>query len=187
VFGHKQVVRQYLEQKVAGGAAITYTYVVNSGFLDWGLQYSFLVNWKEGNPEVYDGGDTVFTSTSLSTVGKAVVAVLTHPEETKNRQVQVEDVKVTQNKLIELARKADPEKVGKWKFVPTAIKDVEKSTDEAVAKGDFSGLLFLNQLKLSMFGGAEYGQPYQVDNKTLGLTGGVSDEEIVEIWKKVLA
>lgn len=186
VFGHKIATRKHLEAKVAAGADITYTYLINSGFLDWGLEHSFIFNWRDGKPEIYDGGDVPFTSATLQHVGQAVVGVLTHPEETKNRQVVVSSTEITQNKLFELAKKAAPEKANSWELVPSKVVDVEKSNAESVSKGDFSFPVIFNQLKLSVFGGKAYGQPLKDDNELLGVKH-LTDDEIVAVWKKILA
>jgi hypothetical protein len=45
VFGYKLATRKYIEEKVKAGADITYTYVINAPFLDWGLETGFLFDW----------------------------------------------------------------------------------------------------------------------------------------------
>lgn len=187
VFAHKKQIREYLEEKIASGANITYTYVVTSGFLDWGLDKSLIINWRDGKPEVYDSGDQPVSLALLSDIGKSVVGVLTHPEETKNRQVVVSSVVTSQNKLLALAKEANPEKVGKWESVHVKFSDVEKSNAEAIEKGDYSFPIMLEQLKFTMFGGAAYGQPLKDNNEILGVKGNLSDDDLVELWKKMLA
>ena len=46
----------------------------------------------------------------MDSVGQAVVGVLSHPEETKNRFVYVKDINISQNQLFEIAKKVDPGK-----------------------------------------------------------------------------
>ena len=182
VFGYKLAIRQHLEEKVAAGAEITYTFVVNSGFLDWGLEHSFLLNWKGGKPEIYDSGNQLFSATTLESVGQAVVGVLSHPAETKNRQVNVQSIQVSQNKLLEIAKKVDPAR--KWEPVAVSTKDVESSTSESLSKGDYSMGVMYDQIKLSIFAEG-YGQPLEDENELLGITK-KTDADIVAIWKKLL-
>jgi hypothetical protein len=185
VFAHKVAMRKHIEEKVNAGAKITYTYVINSGFLDWGLQMNFLLNWKGGKPEIYDGGDNLFSATTLASVGQGVVGVLSHFEETKNRSVYIQDVQISQNKLLALAKKVAPEK----SFEPVAIKlaDIEKFSNESMAKGEITMAVMFNYLFLSIFGGKEYGQPFvNDDNKLLGIAG-KTDADVEAIWKQYLA
>jgi hypothetical protein len=183
VFGYKVAIRQYIEEKVAAGAKITYTYVVNGGFLDWGLEHSFLLNWKEGKPELFDGGDSPASSTTLENSAQAVVGVLNHPEETKNRQVIVEDIQITQNQLLAIAKKVDPKRT--WEPIVVDTKELAKSNAAKVASGDFSLPVIFDQLKLSVFGGETYGQPYKNDNALLGITP-KTEADIEAIWKGLL-
>ena len=73
----------------AANPEFTYTFVRNGAFLDWGIEQSFLLDLKLGKPRIFDGGDQFFASTTLESVGQAVVGVLKHPDETKNRAVYV--------------------------------------------------------------------------------------------------
>jgi uncharacterized protein YbjT (DUF2867 family) len=185
VFGYKVAIRKYLEEKVAAGAKISYTFVVNSGFLDWGLEHNFLLNWKAGKPEIFDSGDQLFSATSLESVGQAVVGVLTHLEETKNRQVKVQDLQVSQNQLLAIAKKVDPKRT--WEPVPINVKELEVSVAEKLAGGDYSMGVMYDQIKLSMFGGNEYGQPFESnDNELLGVAGNKTDADIEAILKTLM-
>jgi hypothetical protein len=46
VFGYKVATREYIEEKVKAGAGITYTYVINAPFLDWGIEVGFLLDCR---------------------------------------------------------------------------------------------------------------------------------------------
>lgn len=142
----------------------------------------FLLNWREGKPEIYDSGDQLFSTTTLESVAQAVVGVLSHPEETKNRQVKIQDLQISQNKLIEIAKKVDPKR--KWEPIAVSTKDVEKSTAESLAKGDFSHGVIFDQLKLSIFAEG-YGQPLVDENELVGVTG-KTDADVEAIWKRLL-
>lgn len=152
--------------------------------MDWGLEHSFLLNWKEGKPEIFDSGDQLFSATTLESVGQAVVGILSHPEETKNRQVKVQDVQVSQNKLLALAKKVDPKR--KWEPIAVNTKDLEKSNLESLSKGDYSLRVLFDQLKLSVAGGEAYGQPYEDENELLEVVGKKTDADIEAIWKRLL-
>ncbi|KAL2062759.1 hypothetical protein VTL71DRAFT_5831 [Oculimacula yallundae] len=184
VFGYKVATRKHLEEKVAAGAKITYTYVVNSGFLDWGLDEGFLLDWKSAEPKLYNGGEYEFSATSLASVGQAVVGVLSHLEETQNRTVYVQDITVSQKKLLEIARKVAPEK--KWSPVKVNLDDQEKWANGKLAEGDYSDGVMYTYLNVVMFQDG-YGARFEkLDNELLGVTG-KTEADVEEIFTKLFA
>ena len=156
--------------------------VTNGPFLDWGIEVGFVLGWQAGQPHIYDGGDIPFSATSLASVGQGVVGILEHPDETKNRDVYIEDIKITQNKLLELAKKAAPEK--KWEPVSASLDELIKTSDEKLAAGDYS--VILNYILRALYD-PSYGSAFEkVDNELLGIKG-KTDADVEAIWKKVLA
>jgi len=59
---------------------------------------------------IYDQGTEQFTGTTLEGIGQAVVGVLTHLDETRNRFVQVMSIKTCQNELLEAFESVTGEK-----------------------------------------------------------------------------
>lgn len=108
VYGDKVAVQKALQEKAAQPGGMTYTVVLNGPFLDWGMQVGFVLGVKRRHATLYDGGDRVFSTTSLPTIGRAVVGVLRKPEETKNRAVYVQDTATTLRQLYALGKKATP-------------------------------------------------------------------------------
>lgn len=183
VFGYKAAVRNHLEEKVRSGADITYTYVVNGPFLDWGIDLGFLLNWKGDKTTIYNDGNQPFSSSTLATVGKAVVAILSKYEETKNKSVFVKDITITQNRLLEIAKKVAPGKSWNLEYVNTA--DIKKDSDEKLAKGEVSQAVMVSYIMVAIFT-TEYGSAFEKDdNELLGISG-VTEADVEEIWKKAL-
>ncbi|VUC25780.1 unnamed protein product [Clonostachys rosea] len=180
VFAHKVEVQDYLKEK-AKTTPITYTFVYNSAFLDWGLQHNFLLAHAEGKPSIFDGGDITFSATTLSSVADAVVGVLSHPEETKNRTVFIEDTKITQNKLLELAKKANPSKT--WNPQPAKLDDITAKADARLAQGIFDFETFVPYIFRAILDPAYGGNFPKTDNELLGLKG-LTDEQVYEVVKK---
>ena len=150
----------------------TYTLVSNGAFLDWGLEKSFLIDWKEGKPKLFDGGEKRFSATTLESVGQAVVGILTHPAETANRFVYVKDMDVSQKQLLAIAQKvAGPGKT--WEepvLLDTAV--LEQSSRESLAKGQVTPAVMYNFLFRVIFGPEEYGGRFErTDNELLGIKG----------------
>jgi len=165
VFALKVATQKYVKAKAASNPDFTYTLIHNGPFLDWGIQVGFLVNKEK--TRVFDGGDQLFSATTLPSVGQAVVGVLTHFEETKNRGVYVEDLHISQNRLLEIGKKVLPDQP--FEAIPTKLADITKAADEKLAKGDQS---VLYEYLASAVYGEGFGALYtKLDNELLGITG----------------
>jgi len=169
VFGHKVATNKHLEDAIARTPGMTYTLLVNGPFLDWGLNKGFLLNLDDGKPKLYDGGKNVFSSTTLASVGQAVVGILTHYEETKNKRVYVRDIDVSQNQLLDLAKNIAPEK--KWEPINVDTAAIEKSSNESLAKGEVTMPVMFGYLIRGIFGEGYGAKLEKDDNKLLGVTG----------------
>ncbi|KAI9659494.1 MAG: hypothetical protein M1821_001752 [Bathelium mastoideum] len=171
VYKNKMAIHKQLREAAAARPSFTWTSVCSNAFLDYGLQKNFLLNWKESKPKFFDGGKKIFSATSLDSIGQAVVGVLSHPEETENRFVYVKDIDVSQNQLLEIAKRVDPGK--KWEEpVHVSTAELEKSSNESLAKGQVSPPVMMAYLFRVIFGPPEYGGYFaKVDNALLGVKG----------------
>ena len=171
VFNDKTAIHKALREAAATKPDFTYTLVCTGAFLDWGLEKNLLLNWKESKPKLFDGGKNVFSATTLDSIGQTVVGVLSHPEETKNRFVYVKDIDISQNQLLEIAKKVDPGKT--WEepiLVDTA--ELEKSSYESLAKGEVTLAVMMAFIMRIIFGPPEYGGRFtKTDNELLGVKG----------------
>jgi hypothetical protein len=82
------------------GSNMTYTLVFNNVLLDWSLSSGFILDPRQRIMHRYDDGDTLFSTTRVSTVGHAVAGILENLETTANRAVYIQDMAVTQNELL---------------------------------------------------------------------------------------
>ncbi|KAM0249163.1 hypothetical protein ACHAQJ_009170 [Trichoderma viride] len=184
VFANKMQALEYLRAKVAKHPSFSYTALCTGSFLDWGLESSFLVNLKTHSATIYDSGDLPFSTTTLATISKAVVSIINHLDETKNRHVYIHDAVVTQNKLIDLAKSID----GKdWQltYVDSSAVLREAHVEFQKAHSDFAkGLVPL--LHISVLGKG-YGGDFSMhlDNELLGIKG-MSDEELRNVIARYL-
>jgi hypothetical protein len=103
VYAAKVEIENYLDELAVKGL-VSYTLVFTEPFLDWGLRNGAFFNFKERKAELYDGGDQLFSTSRLSTAGKAVRSILTNPLETADRAVWVKDADVSQKQLLKLAQ-----------------------------------------------------------------------------------
>ena len=185
VYGYKVSVSNYAEEKALANPRFSYTFLRTGVFLDWGLEKKFLLDWESSTPRIYDTGDQLFTTTTLASVGQAVVGVLNHPEETKNRAVHVQDMTVSQNGILAIVRKLAPNK--KYEPLYTDTAEMCKAAHEKIASGDLSTGVLYQHVIVSIFGEGYGGIVAKSDNELLGIPGNKTDADIEAILKPLLA
>ncbi|KAF4966104.1 hypothetical protein FSARC_6155 [Fusarium sarcochroum] len=159
---------------------ISYTFVYNSAFLDWGLTHALFLDFAKSETTLWDGGDVEFSTTTLDSVGDGVVGVLTHPEETKDRIVYIQDTVLTLNKLLALAKEVNPNK--EWTVKQGSIDEVVAKSDANVAKGIFDWPTLGAYLYRAIFDASSVPKFPKLDNELLGIKG-VTEEQIKELIK----
>jgi uncharacterized protein YbjT (DUF2867 family) len=181
-FQAKVKVEDYLIEK-AGTTGLSYTFVYNEAFLDWGLQQNFFFDSSAGKPIIYDGGDIEFSAATLASVVQAIVGVLEKPDETKNRVVRIHDLVLTQNRLLELAKKAAPGR--KWEPVHVRLDDLTAAADAKLKAGDIDNGVWFAYIMRGLLDPA-YGPKFEkTDNELLGIKGKTEDD-VVDILKSIL-
>jgi nucleoside-diphosphate-sugar epimerase len=183
VFGYKVAVAAHIEEVASKNPKFSYTYVRNGPFLDWGLEHNFLLDLASGKPRIFDGGNQIFSTTTLESVGRAVVGVLSKPDETKNRAVYVQDLTTSQNRLLALAKEIAPEK--SFEPVPINLDDVLRSSNEKLSKGEVTMEVMVGYLHVAIFKEGYGGKIEKDDNELLGL-GLKTEEDIKAILRKLL-
>src|ERR1700761_2524201 len=154
VFQFKVATQEYLKEKAAQNPNFSYTLVMTGPFLDWGLAHGFILNPKGHSGTLYNGGDAKFSSTTLASIAQAVVGVISHLQETKNRAVYVHDTVTTQNTLIAYAKEKDGKE---WDLTPkTTQAAYDESLKELQSGGDI-GKAMVGFILSSIFGGEKTG------------------------------
>ena len=157
----------------------SFTPIITGPFFDWGMKMKLIVNFAGPSTPIYDGGDTLFSTTTLAGIGKAVVGILRHPEETKNRYVYVSQANITQNKIIEWAGKSDQlvrEHKQTIDLERKAYEPLERTPPDVRAVGG-------NFIRRAIYH-PSYGCLFpQVDNDLLGLPT-FSESEIIDLVKQ---
>ncbi|KAK2789975.1 hypothetical protein FQN52_005783 [Onygenales sp. PD_12] len=172
VYADKVAVQEHLK-KIARETDTSYTFVINGPFLDWGLKVKFLLDTSGPTTELYDGGNSKFSTTTLRGAGRAVAGVLKNLEETKNRTVYVEEANLTQRRLLDYLDRDVPTK-------NVATTDLERAAYEELEKSEPNvGLFVINFLKRTIFD-EEYGSNFsrdQLSNSLLNVKY-LSEEEL---------
>ncbi|RMZ80971.1 hypothetical protein DV738_g2349, partial [Chaetothyriales sp. CBS 135597] len=181
VFQYKVETRKYLEAKARDHPGFSYTVVANGPFFDWGLQVGFFLNPAQHSAVVYNGGDVKFSTTTLASIGKAVVGVVAHQDETRNRAVYVQDALVSQNQLIQYAKEVDGKE---WQITNKTTDETRAQAFEALKSGpapENFGAVLVTFIYSSVFGEG-YGGNFSahLDNDLLGIKP-FSDDEVKKL------
>ena len=175
VYNDKVAVQEALFSEAAK-AGMSYTLVLGGPFLDWGLRAGFIMNLKEKSVDLVDGGERMFSTTTLASVGPAVASVLKHPEETKNRAVYVHDAATTLRKLVAMGRKAT--ETTDWKVEDVAADMLlERAWAELGKEKPDPGVFVMDFLKAGIWGEGFGCHFKKNDNELLGVKE-MSDDEL---------
>ncbi|KAM0236569.1 hypothetical protein ACHAP5_009380 [Fusarium lateritium] len=165
---------------LANEGKISYTFVFNSGFLDWGLDNGLYFDFAKSEFTIWDDGNVEFSTTTLASVGDAVIGVLSHPKETQDRVVYVQSTSLTLNKFLQLAKEVNPSK--EWTVKHAKIDDVTAKSDANVAKGIFDWPTLSAYLIRSLFDAKSVAKFPKLDNELLGVKS-VTDDEVKELLR----
>ncbi|KAJ4369254.1 hypothetical protein N0V83_006339 [Neocucurbitaria cava] len=168
-------IHKALQAQAQAHPEFTYTSIRNGVLLDWGLARGLVLAFDSETPTLYDGGDRPFSVSNMASVGEAVVGVLRHLDETRNRAVYVHDLVITQNKVLSMAQKLAPEK--KWNPVVVNSADLEAKSRDAFAKGVINMHSGMGFLVRAVFGESYGGEFQHTDNEVIG-TGFKTDADL---------
>ncbi|KAJ5881937.1 uncharacterized protein N7529_000609 [Penicillium soppii] len=167
-------VQAYLKEK-ALSRDIEYTLFAVGPFLEFVMSMPFLADVMTQEVRLYDNGEHSFSSTSVLSIGKAVAGSLRNAEATKNRLVSVHDIVLTQNKVLDLAKRYSAPDVN-WNITPV---NAEAEVENILERIRTSGLDLLNTLallKAALLGGKFEAEFKNLDNELVGLST-LSDDE----------
>ena len=101
--------QKYLTRKAAEGK-LSYVQICTGAFFDYGIETGFVLTLsgsnevvREGKCKIYDGGEYARSMTTLADIGRAVVGVVEHWEEVRNRAVYVQSCAASQMELLRIA------------------------------------------------------------------------------------
>ena len=168
VFREKVLVQEALKEEGAREGGMEYTIVCTGPFLDWGIMVGFILDLKGKRINLFDGGERLFSTTSLVSVGKAVVGVLERPGETRNRAVYVHDTALSLKRLLEMGKKIVGEEG--WKENVVAVSEMLKDAWAEVAKEEPDPDRFVLSFLRAGIWGEGFGCYFEkTDNDLLGL------------------
>ncbi|KAJ5981753.1 hypothetical protein N7522_013381 [Penicillium canescens] len=122
---------------------ISWSSLVTGAFFDWAMKVGFFgFDVASKTVTLIDGGTSVFTTTTLSTIGKALVAILEHAGETKNQYIFVSSFNVSKKDILNVVEKVDGQK---WTVRHVTSEDVIYNGKRRLAAGDFAGIMNLTR------------------------------------------
>ena len=144
--------------------------------LDFEIRTGTIVNLRLKTIRLFDGGIRVFSTTSLPTIGEAIVGVLTHLEQTKNRVLYVQDTATTLQKLAVMGERA----TGRDGWRKTVVS-VDEMLEQAFAVLGIQEPGLGHEFYLVAWFGKGYGSHFENnDNELLGIEG-MDDAEVQEL------
>jgi uncharacterized protein YbjT (DUF2867 family) len=182
IFSAKAKVGEYIAEKARAHPEFTWTAIATSPFFDWGLDHGFWgINLEEKTARVIDSGDEVVSTSTLGFVAKAIVAVLQHEEETRNKLVEVVEFNVSQNEVL---RTVEEELGAKFTVQRVSGKDLGKVGEEKLAKRDFWGAFFDLLFAWNFADEGDHAvKEEELANEWLGLKGQSAREAVEEYVK----
>lgn len=158
---------------------ISWTCVHTGPLLDYLLNIGVLVNLKGRSITLFDDGEKRFSTTTMGTAAKAVVAVLRGGEKFANREVRVHDVVTSQNELLRLAKEVVPDG-DEWSVTSLSTEDCARRAKEAFEVDPDSPMGIQMEKVVGVFG-REYGSDFgEADNGELGIAV-MSEEHLKEV------
>jgi hypothetical protein len=114
-----------------------------------------------------DGGDRAFSTTNLSQIGNAVVAVISKPDQTKNQMLYIHSFTASQNQILTELQKTTG---SQWEVTHSTAAEAATQGSTLFAKGEFAGLLLLlNAISLGEGYGSNHVLDAELANSKLGL------------------
>jgi uncharacterized protein YbjT (DUF2867 family) len=183
VYGQKIAIQKLLEDSVKEtNGQVTYTLVLNGIFLDWAINYAFMLDAKNKKIVLYDGGETPYSATPLHAVAKGVVGILKHPQETANRAVRIHGKVLTQKRVLKLGMKALGE--DDWTVQKSSTADSMRQGWDIFKKDPANAIGWVYKfLESAVFSSKHTPDFAEVDNELLAVPD-VDDEEVIEYIKK---
>lgn len=157
-------IQKYLQSK---SNEIQYTIFSIGAFTDFLVTYGVAFDWEHKSAQLWGDGTSRMSTTSLQGTARAIVGALKNPEPTKNKNLFIHELVVTQSQLVNLAKQFSPQ--AEWTI--TKIDDPLGEFDKAEAivkeKPEWPNIMAL--LKASLLCGKFQAYYPKVDNDLVSL------------------
>jgi hypothetical protein len=181
VFRIKHEVREYLKSKEREG--LSWTGIVCNSLFEFAVLHGLgQVDLNTKVVELVDGGTTEWASTTLDTVGLAIVRSIEKSEQTKNRELFVQDFLTSQKEILEALKT----RTGPWMVTVVESEAWLSQAMERVRNGDNSQLPKLAFSLMGMKGtGVDFRQKENYANELLDLPTKTFQEAVQPLLSQV--
>jgi hypothetical protein len=177
-------VLEYAKNKAAANGNFTWSAIAIGNPIDWALVKFPIFGFDVKNRKaiIYDEGKERFTATTMRGIGNAVVGVLKHEEQTKNRHLVVRSMETCQAEILTAFEKATG---AKWEVTKDSAKALIDRGREKMNNGSGGYMLDLVVGQLLEEGVGRSVLTDGQDNKLLEMPEESVEEMAVEIVKSV--
>jgi uncharacterized protein YbjT (DUF2867 family) len=181
----KAKTQRYLREQVLRNPGFSWTAIAVGWFLDWALNEGLTLDLVGHTATLCNGGDVPFSATTIADIARAVLGVVEHQDETKNRLIFVQSARVTQNQLIRYVKEKDGKE---WDTMVKSSEEVKRELYQELEKGDDADevVVLSKQVFVAMFTPG-YGGDFsdRLDNAIVGVKG-LSEEGVREVVESCL-
>lgn len=157
-------IQNYLQSK---SGQIEYTIFSIGAFTEFLVNSGLAFDFEHKTARVWGDGTTRISTTSLNGAARAIVGALKNPEPTKNKNLHVHELVVTQSQLLSLAKKYSPQ--AEWTITQVVDPAAEFEKLEALASKQPDIPNIIGLVKASLLCGKYQGYYDAVDNELVGL------------------
>lgn len=157
-------IQNYLQSK---SDQIEYTIFSIGAFTEFLVNYGVAFDFEHKTAQVWGDGTTRISTTSLNGAARAIVGALKNPELTKNTNLHVHELAVTQSQLLSLAKKFSQQ--AEWTITKVDDPAAEFERLEVLARKQPDIPNIIGLVKASLLCGKYQGYYDAVDNELVGL------------------
>ena len=144
------------------------------------LKLTTLLDLKNKQATLFDGGANLFHTTTLASIGQSVVGVLSHPSATQNKNVRVHDFFVTQQEILAILEA----ELGSFTIQDVVVPQLVEQCNAGLARGEFTSANIHGLIQATAFGAEDCSCRWPADDDSVLL--GLPKRDIKEEVKKVL-
>ncbi|KAM7191709.1 hypothetical protein V8F20_009186 [Naviculisporaceae sp. PSN 640] len=160
----KIAIVDYLQEKAKENPTFTWTGLTTGLFIDGVFKGYSGINLQDKTAVIVDSGNEKFQASRKAHIGKAVAAILNHPEETANKYIGTASFNISQNELVAIIEELIGEKLS---IIHESSADLQKAGEEKLAQGDFRA--FVDFLRAHLHGDGAGNALTDAANEILGL------------------